>query len=190
MSGPPAGTNAYGLQSQSFREVLRTIVGAVSTNLTPSLTAYDSTIVGVNYMAGPVKEIIKQLQEWNGTSLAQAKYPLVALIQPFDEVKGGRPDLDSIDRVRIIIARQSDPKWLTDYRYEVNFYPVLYRIYDELIKQLAYSPLTASQVGKIPHTKKDWPYWDEGIDANPLNDWVDIIDIKDMKLNVRNTRIC
>lgn len=186
--GPAAGTNAYGLQSQQFVKVLGDIVQKVSDVVTPQLTVYDPTIVGVNYLYGPFKEIVKVLGEWNGTSFANKKYPLIALLQPFDEVKGGRPDLDSVDRVRIIIARQSDPKWLTAYRYEKNFIPVLYPIYDELIKQLAYNKLTASQVNKIPHTKIDWPYWDNGQDNNPFNDWLDIIEIKDMKLNIRNTR--
>lgn len=182
------GTNTYGFQSQKFVNVMADIVAKVSAAVTPQLTAYDSTIIGVNYLYGPPKQIIKTLQGWNGTSKANAKYPIVALFQPFDEIKGGRPDLDGIDKVRIIIGRQSQPEWLTDYRYEVNFDPVLYPIYDELIKQLSYASATASQANKIPHIKVDWPYWDNGQDENPFNDWLDVIEIKEMKLNLRFKR--
>lgn len=187
MSAP--GTNAYGLSTPNFTEILGGIVDVVSANLTPSLSALNTGIVGVNYLYGTPKAIIAQLQGWNTDPvLARSKYPLVALFQPFEETKGGRPDVAAIDKLRIIIAGLSDPKLLTFERYINNFNPVLYPIYNELIKQLEISKVTGSQIGKIPHIKVDWPMWDDGNDKNPFVDWLDIIEIKDMKLNVRYVR--
>lgn len=188
MSAP--GTDIYGFETQRFVEILGDIVALVSTNLTPKLSEYDNTITGVNYLYGPPKEIIKTLQEWNGTSKANAKYPIVALFQPFEETKGDRADLDGVDKVRIIIGRQSQPDWLTNKRYEVNFVPVLYPIYTELIKQLCLNTTTVTQINKIHHVKIDWPYWDDGKDSNPFNDWLDVIEIKDLKLNIRKAKTC
>lgn len=175
------------MNSQVLVNIIGGIVAKVSANLTAQLSAYDVTIAGVNYMYGPPKQIIDTLQTWNGTSKAGLRYPLVALFQPFAEDKGKTPGLDAVDNIRIIIARQSDPKWLTDYRYQVNFTPVLYPIYDELIRQLYFDPRISTLQNKIVHTKTDWPFFDDGKDTNPFGDWVDVIEIKNMKLNVRST---
>lgn len=174
------------MSSQILVNIIGDAVAKVSANLTPQLTAYDSTIIGVNYLYGPPKQIIKTLQGWNGTTLANAKYPIVALFQPFEENKGAETGLDAIENVRIIIGRQSDPSWLTDYRYQVNFIPVLYAIYDELMNQLYFDPRVSSVRGQIKHTKTDWPFWDNGQDNNPFGDWLDVIEIKNLKLNIRS----
>jgi hypothetical protein len=174
------------MSSQVLVNIIGDAVAKVSTKLTPQLSIYDPTIIGVNYLYGPPKQIIQTLQGWNGTSKAQAKYPIVALFQPFEENKGSQAGLDAIDNIRIIIGRQSQPAWLTDYRYQVNFLPVLYPIYDELMNQLYYDPRISSLQGQIKHIKTDWPFWDNGQNNNPFEDWLDVIEIKNMKLNVRS----
>lgn len=174
------------MSSQVLVNIMGDIVAKVSAKLTPQLQVYDSTIVNVNYQYGPPKQIINTLQGWNGTSLSQAKYPLVALFQPFEENKGADPGLDAIDNIRIIIARQSDPTWLPPKRYETNFLPVLYPVYDELMRQLYFDPRISSLIGQIKHTKTDWPFWTNPENKNPLMDWLDVIEIKGMKLNVRS----
>lgn len=174
------------MSSQVVVNIIGDIVARVSENLITQLSALDNTIKNVNYLYGPPKQIIKTLQGWNGTSKGAFKYPIVALFQPFEESKATSPGLDAIDNIRIIIGRQSQPEWLTDKRYEVNFIPVLYPIYDELMRQLYLDPRISSLAGQIKHSKTDFPYWDNGQDKNPFGDWLDVIEIKNLKLNIRS----
>lgn len=174
------------MSSQVIPYIIKDVVARVSTILTPQLTAYDPTIIGVNFLFGPPKQIIKILQSWNGTSKAQAKYPVVALFQPFTAKKGTKAGLDSVDPIRIVIGRQSQPEWLTDYRYQINITPVLIPIYDELMKQFYYEPRISSVKDQIDHDYTEFPFWDNGQDNNPFGDWLDVIEIKNMKLNVRS----
>jgi hypothetical protein len=178
------------MSSQVIVNIMSDIVGRVSAKLTPQLSAYDNTIVGVNFMYGPPKEIIRTLQGWNGTSKAQAKYPIVALYQPFVEDKGGDPSMDAVENIRMIIGRQSDPTWLTDKRYAVNFIPVLYPIYDELMNQIYDDPNVNTYAGRVKHKKTDWPFFDDGKDANPFGDWLDVVEIKNMMLNIELKNEC
>lgn len=170
-------------------DVFADIVGKVSAKLTPALSEYDATIPGVNYLYGPPKQIIKVLQSWNGTAMAQEKYPIVALLQPFEAQKGQQIGIDAYENVRLIIGRQSDASWETDKRYEVNFRPVLLPIYYELLNQIDLDKRFTTQ-GRdlIPHSMIEWPYWDDGKDSNPFDDWLDVIEVKftRLKLNLKN----
>lgn len=178
------------MSSQVLVNIMAGVVARVSARLTTQLSAYDPTIVGVNYMYGPPKQIIATLQGWNGTSKAQAKYPIVALFQPFEESKGTDPGFDAVENIRMIIGRQSDPAWLPDKRYATNFIPVLYPIYDELMNQLFFDKNVIAYAGTIKHIKTDWPFWDDGKDNNPFEDWLDVIEIKNMKLNIQLHNDC
>jgi len=79
----------------------------------------------------------------------------------------------------------TDAESYTPDRYNINFYPVLYPIYSELLNQIDLDIRTLTQ-GKdlIPHTKIDWPYWDAGKETNPFNDRLDVVEIKNMKLKL------
>lgn len=145
--------------------------------LLPILSAYDANITGINYMYGPPKEMINTLTDWtklNGKD--KDKYPVVMLFQSFVETY----TLGVVDaaNVRIIIARRnSDPKLKAPQRYENNFKPVLYPVYEELMRQLA---IESNNFAFVDHIKTDWPFWggDDQQAANPFGDKVDIIEIK------------
>ena len=169
-------------------DIFADIVARVSGRLRARLTEYDPTVIGVNYMHGAPLQIEAILQSWNGVD-SRKKYPLVALYQPFEETKGTVNGLDGIDNVRIIIARQSDNTWLPPQRYDINFRPVLYPVYDALLDEMQNEPrLQGNALNEFNHTKTDWPYWTDN-DKNPLKDYLDIIEIKNMKLSI-NTVNC
>lgn len=178
----------------NFVQILGDVVERVNTALIADLSALtiqtdtgpvNRGIESVNYVYGPYKEILRRLQSWAASETYEPKrYPLVALIQPFNETNGADIGFD-VDSVDIAICMLSNSQWYTEDRYTNNFYPVLYPIYEQLLLQLHYDPrlLTVNET-QISHTKIDWPFWDAGQDKNPFNDVLDVVELKNLKLKI------
>lgn len=179
------------MSADAVVKIMGDIVGRVNTKLMPALSTLtingvNRGIENVNYLYGPFKEILERLTKWTASDTYEPKkYPLIALVQPFNENKGTQIGVEGIDDLNIIIAMGTIAEAFTPTRYDINFNPVLYPIYYELLNQLDLDRRIMTQ-GKdlIPHTKVDWPYWDAGKDTNPFNDRLDVIEIKNMKLKV------
>jgi len=169
-------------------DIFAGIVSRVSARLTPSLSEYDETIVGVNYMYGPIKQVVTELQTWTeNPDYSKKKYPIVCLIQPFEETINPSNGVNTLALPRIIIGRQSEASWNTSERYANNFRPVLYPIYETLLDEMDNEKrIEATQGNGFSHTKIDWPYWDDSKDSNPFSDRLDIIEIKNLKINIIN----
>lgn len=165
-------------------DIIGDVVSRVQTNILPTLSSYDSNIVNVNYLYGPPKEIINRLTGWN-RAIDQSKYPLVALFQSFPE-RFTAGAINTVDLHVIIAKRNSDTKLLTPQRYQNNFKPVLYPVYDEFMKQLGLHKAVVSN-GYFDHTKNDWPFWGGSEDQpkNPFNDMLDIIELKINNLTIK-----
>lgn len=177
--------------SQVVVDIFGDIVAKVSAAVTPALQLFNPAIVGVNYLYGVPLEIIKVLTQWTASETYEPlKYPLVALFQPFDEVMGNNKGLAEEINVRVIIAGLTLAEWSTPDRYLNNFKPILYPIYDELMKQIFTNPLILSLPNQVKHTKIDWPFWDDGTGKNPFNDKLDVVEIKNMKLNIQPPSGC
>lgn len=142
----------------------------------------------VNYQYGHFLEIANTLVEWSKGSFDSKKYPLIALFQDFSEVKSNTVGIDSRVSLHILIATRTQKDYKAEKRYEVNFKPILYPIYYELMHQLQRSNYF-QHAGDIPHTKIDRLYWGtETIfanTANNLNDYADCIEIQNLELNVK-----
>lgn len=169
-------------------ETFRDIVAAVEVKVLAQLQDANSTIQHVNYQFGHEKELIQTLvQNSSDSSLWPLKYPLVYLAQDFREKIGGEfayvPD---ITLWIIMISNNTDK---SAQRYTKTFKPILYPIYEELLKQIERSPDTVvADYRKIPHTKIDHPFLGRrsvgGTDANTLLDYVDAIELQNMTLNI------
>jgi hypothetical protein len=93
----------------------------------------------------------------------------------------------------MIIANITEPQLITEQRYEKNFRPVLYPIYQELLRQIA-SPsqktFFVEDEELIAHTKIDRVNWGKqglyGGAANTFNDFLDCIEIKDLQIKFFN----
>jgi len=177
--------------NDSLVSIMGDTVDKVNTKLMPTLSTLtlngvNRGIENVNYMYGPFKEIVKRLTQWTASDTYEPKkYPLVALVQPFNENNSSQVGVASVDDLTILICMLTDAESYTPDRYNINFYPVLYPIYSELLNQIDLDIRTLTQ-GKdlIPHTKIDWPYWDAGKETNPFNDRLDVVEIKNMKLKL------
>jgi hypothetical protein len=150
----------------------------------------------IDFMYGHFSEILSRLQQMTSSPDMKdrlGKFPLVALLMDFPEDIGAEAGVYCEVDLHLIIANITEPQLVAQQRYEKNFKPVLYPIYRELLKQIA-SPLQKSVFVEdselIPHTKIDRVYWGrEGLyggGANAMNDFVDCIEIKNLKIKFYN----
>lgn len=176
-------------------EEFRKIVSKVSTELTAKLKIVDPLINAVHYDHGHPLEIIETLkQKDESTSFKTERYPIIALFQDFPENSTGEIGVQGEAILNVIIARPTDPNYKAAERYEKNFNPILYPIYWELMLQIHRSPVFRTLGATlIVHQKIDRLYWGRsGLYANQgniFNDWLDCIEIKNLKLKV-NQKHC
>ena len=171
-------------------DLIKEIVAKVSTNLTPDLQSLDSRITGVHFMNGHPLEVIETLaQKDKSNTFRFEKYPLIALFQDFAEVHTGNIGAPLELTLHLIIARATRPEYKASERYEKNFKPFLYPIYNEFLRQLNLSGLFMIYNSSIiPHTKYDRLYWGkEGLfknQGNIFDDYLDVIELKNLKLKL------
>lgn len=142
----------------------------------------------INYMHGHPLEITWSLTKMTQNPTASAgKYPLIALFQDFEEVMDG--DFLRL-RLNLIIATLTEKTLLSSERYARSFIPTLYPIYDRFIYDLSRSGFfQESSVRDIKHTKIDRLFWGRnglyGNEGNVFNDFIDCIELKDLKLSYK-----
>lgn len=176
-------------------EIMAGIVSKVSDRLTPQLQTFDELITGVHYQHGHPLEIIETMNQFDKSdSFVYKKYPLIGLFQDFPEERG-QVGMSGKVRLHLIIARSTKNDYKAAERYENNFKPVLYPIYEALLEEIALAGkyFLVKDKTQISHTKIDRLYWGrDGLwknEKNVFNDWVDAIEIRDLELNV-NLRFC
>ena len=146
---------------------------------------------------GSYSEVQKKLIiKDNSITMKDLKYPLIWLVQPFSEKM--HPTLGCYASIapNILILDQTKPDATTQERYSETgrFTLRLYPILEELLKQLSKTPaLYQIPLAKIQFVKTDYPYWGsdgEAMNYNLFTDFIDAIELKDLKLNVNNKKIC
>ncbi len=150
----------------------------------------------INFMYGHYLEIVDRLAQMTGSlniEDRQGKYPLVALFQDFPEEREPEAGIYSRVMLNMIIANITEPNYTAQQRYDNNFKLVLYPIYREFLHQMARPQFKSVMVPadeRIEHTKIDRVYWGrEGLyggSANVFNDYLDGIEIKNLKLSFYN----
>lgn len=169
-------------------ELMGKVVEKVSARLTPRFQAIDPNITGVHYLHGHPREIIETLiQRDNSNNFMFKKYPLVALFQDFEEIDD--ESTGTIEaRLHMIICRATLPEYKAQERYDKNFKPFLYPIYEELKKELMSNPnLLGYSALKI--SKYDRLYWGRQIayaggEANRFQDYLDAIEIINLTIKI------
>jgi len=152
-----------------------------------------SLIQTINFQpGGSVDELIQTLaQDDKSESMKMLKYPLVWLVQDFPETQGMQPGFYAETTLNIVIAHQTTATYKITDRYKYVFKPVLYPIYGALMEGLAASDMINQNDPQIiQRVKWDRAYWGRktvgGNDGNKLNDYVDAIDITNLKLTILN----
>jgi len=155
------------------------------------------TALAPYYLYGHPKDISKVLNEkTESQEYKYKKYPLIALLQDFEENHSSGFDLEYIvPNLRIIILDYTNQTYDSSQRYDNTFRPILYPIYLRLLKGIAYSPdIRAAYLEDINHSKYDRLYWGvEGIQGNEqliFDDMLDGIDININNLEILSSDNC
>ena len=141
------------------------------------------------YEFGHPNDIVSVLAEKNKSGVYQyQKYPLIALFQDFSE---NNKESGMEASLNIIIANRTQPTYHANERYEKNFEPILYPIWEQLERALIISK-NIQFLNKDDYTKIDRLYWGKqglyGNEGNIFDDHIDAIEIQN--LNLRFNTIC
>lgn len=183
------------VQPVFIQDILEPIVARVSTKLLPTLKAFDPDITAVHYDYGPPIEIIETLSQKSQTDqFIYQKYPLVALFLDAKLRRGREIGVYGEFTLHMAIIRGTDPNYKAKQRDDNNFKPVLMPIYLELMNQIHRSGAFFIPSGQmIPHDPDNRYFWGKhglyGKEGNIFNDFVDCIEIQDLKLKV-NINYC
>lgn len=149
------------------------------------------------YMYGHPLEIIDTLSRKDSNDTYKSKkYPLIALFQDFTESMGQNQAVSSaVEDLNIIIAVNTSPDYTSKERYTNTFRPVLYPLYDLLIKHIIKSKwFNNVDPGLVPHRKIDRLFWGRsglyGNEGNIFNDHIDAIEIQGLNLTLRLRQNC
>lgn len=165
-------------------EEIGTVVQKVNTALTAA--SFGKTVY---YMYGHAKEIVKRLQELsNSITQKGKKFPLIILFTDVP-IERNVTGFYGSARLRMLVANITDPNYISEKRTEVNFKPILHPIKEELIKQISlHTRFTAE--AELEFTETDMYYYGSQInDKNIFNDYIDAIELKNIKVNIKN-KIC
>jgi hypothetical protein len=144
----------------------------------------------VFYQFGHLNDILEILLSYSGTAeFRKKKYPAVFLIQNFVERTGTRLDLQCEADLHLVIVAPSAPAYRPEERQSKVFKPVLYPIYEALMRCMERSgDLIDVPRGGLAHEKIDSPKGSELIAAyaqkSPFNDHLDAIWLRGVKIRV------
>jgi len=148
------------------------------------------------YLHGHPKAILKTLsQRDKSDQWKYRKYPLIALFQDIGETKGQNPMIEMTVSPRIIIADKTKREYDSDDRYDNEFKPILYPLY-ELLKDSMYhvGNFNVGYPDMIQDEKHDRLFWgSEGLGGNEqllFNDYLDVIDITFTNLEILSYSSC
>lgn len=174
----------------SVVEYFGEIASAVSAEMTPIIQAIDPAVTGIHYLHGHPVEIIETLmQRDKSQTMVFDKYPLICLFQDFQEKWTQKHQIEAT--LNIVICNSTVNTLKAYERYDRNFNPILYPIFQSLLKHMVKHVNT---IGYAPtYTKIDRLYWGKsglyGNQGNIFNDYLDAIELVNFKLLV-NTINC
>ena len=172
--------HTYTYLPQDVPSIIGDIVEQLSVNLEAELGHK------VAYKHGTWKSIQGRIvDESTGTVIKDATFPLICLIQVFEE----KFDADSAYSeltLTLLFCNISEPAWYSEDRYANNYLPVLYPMYAEFMQLINESPYFVGYNELYPeHTKIDDLHLPE-TDANKLPACLDGLWIRNMKLRLDN----
>lgn len=150
------------------------------------------TNIGIDlyYLHGHPQDIALILTEKTKSQEYQyKKYPLICLIQDFEEQIKVNDHFYNIPNCTILIVCETKSEYHAAERYVNSFKPTLYPIYEELISVIENSSETSPTMEDIDYTKIDRVYWGKvGIQGNDgllFNDKLDAIELRFTNLQIR-----
>jgi len=142
---------------------------------------YDSN---VNYIHGHIDDIVAELRAYKTQQGEAKKYPLIALLQPFNEPTSERYDISKEVELNILICSLSKMDAKPSIRYEKNFKTTIITLEELLIKYIKKSGYFELNYQEPSYTSID--DWGEN---RELSDYIDVRKLNNMKLKLRKN-IC
>lgn len=163
-------------------------IGAVVSKVNTALTAKNFGRT-VYYMYGHPKEITKRLQELsNSTTQKDKKFPLIILFTDIT-ITHDTPGFYGSTSIRMLVCNITQPEYISEKRTEINFKPILHPIKEELLNQIErHTQFTFEEDLKFSETDMYF-YGSQINDKNIFNDYIDAIELDNIKMNVKN-KIC
>lgn len=161
-------------------------MAAIVANVNTALTAANFSTMPVYYMYGHPKEIAIRLQELtNSPTEGHKKFPLIILFTDITIDKSLIGFYGSTS-IRMLIANFTLPEYTSVQRTEINFKPILHPIKKELLNQIdRHARFTYED--ELTYKETDMYYYGSQInDKNIFNDHIDAIELRDIKLNIKN----
>jgi hypothetical protein len=161
-------------------------MGAIVAKVNTALTAASFGTTPVYYMYGHPMEIANRLQELsNSPTEGHKKFPLIIL---FTDITIDRSLIGfyGSTSLRMLIANFTLAEYTSVQRTEINFKPILHPIKKELIKQIErHNQFTYED--ELTYKETDMYYYGSEINKqNVFNDRIDAIELRDIKLNIKN----
>ena len=173
----------------SISDQMRSIVEKMDTELYHA----ETFPYHLNFLHGHPLEIVQVLQErLSSPDHKDLRFPLIALFRDFKITKGKKTEADIYGdtSLNLIIAMQTVAAYRADQRETLVFKPILYPIYNELLKQIKLSGFYSVNYAGIEHDQTDRYYWGRsglyGNTGNTFNDYLDAIEIENLRLKIKN----
>lgn len=143
--------------------------------------------IPVNFMHDSPEAIESELIEMTKAQAYDStikKYPVIILFHDFPEDYGG--DYGSVIIPKMIIATITDNKFKAEKRYNETFRTILYPLYQSFLFNMAKHPnVVLNDPDNLTHRKWDRLYWGTKPAGTGLNDYVDAIEIQNLKLTTQ-----
>lgn len=167
--------------------ILVDIIGSVVSAMEVTNVPY------INYEPGRSAQVLDSLQIYDNAVVYEdkgLKYPLIAMLMPIPERKGGSfPSSVVIPRIVIAVMSTTDGGVKERYGVDQVFKTQLYPMYNEFLKRLALSVYTnQGDPEMFVHTKIDNP--DKRPIGDGMTDFVDTIEILNLELILNQIKTC
>lgn len=162
------------------------LIGEVVSEVNEVFSTREENPFNVYYDWGHDLEVIRNLSAKDKSLSKPKKYPLVWFVMNFKESMGNIGLYAKLNSVQMYIMMDTRVNYSMAERRDTTFLPILYPVYAELIKQISLSDTFRTiSADQIQHTKIDMPYWSKDGSSNFYNDFIDAIQIADLKLDVK-----
>jgi len=141
----------------------------------------------LNYHYGHLQEIRNTFKIATQSTLKKEQFPAIILVQDFQETVLDR-DYQREANLRLFILTDSKQSFTASDRYTYTFKPILYEIETRLFSALEDNKYIHGFEG---YTRYDRLYWgrtgnEDGTATNIFNDFIDAIEIENLKITIAN----
>lgn len=155
----------------------------------------DGVFPHVYFMHGHPIEIVNRLQaKVQNPDAKDKRFPLIILLHDFKINRNKDAATYGSTSVNLIIAALTKSSYNSDERKENVFKPVLYPILKELLNQIEISGYYSVGLNGVQYDQTDRYFWGKnglyGNTGNIFNDFLDAIDIENLKLVIENKQDC